>query len=269
MNLFEAEDYKNVLNAILFEKRKSQRGLSRKLAEYLNVHPTLVSQVLTGTKDFSEEQMLMVCEFLGVARLETKYLLALLRRERSGSKKLAEQCQEDIEQIRQQALKVSERLPHERVLSEQEKAVFYSSWIYSAIHLLSTLEKPLSFSEISERLKLPLGKTRAILDFLVFTQMIEEKNGLFVSGSTVTHLEKNSPFLVKHHANWRLQAIQAAETLSDEELMYSGNFSVSKKDFGILREMLMKTIQEFFNIVKPSPAEDIAQFNLDLFWIRH
>lgn len=269
MNTFESDDYKAILNGVLFEKRKTQKGLSRKLSEYLGVHPTLVSQVLTGQKDFTEEQMLMVCEFLGVLKLETNYLLALLRRERAGSKKLKDHCQDLINQLRTQALKVSERVPRDRTLSEAEKAVFYSNWTYSAVHLLGTLEQPLGFEEISKRLNLPLGKTRMILDFLIHTQMIVEKNGKFISGAVVTHLGKDSPLLVKHHSNWRLKAIQAAETLDDEELMYSGNFSVNKQDFAILRELLVKTIQEFIAVVKPSPAEDIAQFNLDLFWIKN
>lgn len=269
MNIFDQSNYKVIVNGILLEKRKTQKGLSRKLAEYLGVHPTLISQILNGQKDFSEEQILLVCEFLGVAQLETKYILALVRLERAGSKKLKDLCQEAIVQIRQQALNVSERISRDKILSDSEKAVFYSSWIFSAVHLLTTLERPLSFEEISKRLNLSLAKTRQILDFLLSVEMIAEKDGKFISGAVVTHLEKSSPFLSKHHTNWRLKAIQASENLSDEELMYSGNFSVSKNDFALLREMLMKTVQNFISIVKDSPAEDIAQFNLDLFWIKN
>ena len=98
--------------------------------------------------------------------------------------------------------------------------------------------------------------------------MVVEVNNTFSSGPVATHLEKKSPLLIKHHTNWRLKAIQVAETLSDEELMYTANFSVSKKDFHILREQLLQTVQKFLKIVGPSPAEEIAQFNIDLFWIR-
>ena len=98
--------------------------------------------------------------------------------------------------------------------------------------------------------------------------MVIETDGIFSSGPVATHLEKKSPFLIKHHTNWRLKAIQAAESLSDQELMYSANVSISKKDFTVLREELMQVIQRFVEVVKPSPAEDIAQFNLDFFWIK-
>jgi uncharacterized protein (TIGR02147 family) len=268
MNVFEFMDYKKALNAILAEKRKTQKGLSRKLSEHLGVHATLISQILSGSKDFSEEQILSVCEYLGIAKIETKYLLALVQYERAGSKKLKDHFQEVIDQTRKQALQLSERIDKNRQLSDFEKSIFYSNWAYSAVHLLSTLEKPLDFEGICERLGLSAAKAREILDFLIQIQMVKEISGKFVSGNAVTHLEKSSPLLIKHHTNWRLKAIQASESLSDDELMYSANISLSHQDFAQLREQLVQTIKTFLEVVKPSPAEDIAQFNLDFFWIR-
>lgn len=88
MNIFEFENYKAALNSIIQERRRSQKALSRKLAGHLNVHPSMISQVLTGNKDFSEEQMILVCEFLGLPPLESQYLLVSLQVERAGSQKL-------------------------------------------------------------------------------------------------------------------------------------------------------------------------------------
>ena len=79
---------------------------------------------------------------------------------------------------------------------------------------------------------------------------------------------KKSPFLARHHVNWRLKAIQYSETLTDQELMYSANISISKIDFDSFREELVMLIQKFVKLVEKSPAEEIAQFNLDFFWIR-
>lgn len=268
MNVFESSDYKEILRFHFKEKRKQQKGLSRKLAEYLGVHPTLVSQVLTGSKDFTEEQILLVCEFLGVSGLESKYLLALVQWERAGSKKLKDHFLEVITAFRQQALQVSQRVPRDRHMSEIEKAIFYSSWVYSAVHMLTTLEKPVTFENICERLSLLPKKAREILDFLVQAHLVIERDGVFRAGAQLTHIEKSSPFLLKHHSNWRLKAIEACENLKDEELMYSANVSLSQKDFAILREELMRTIENFLQVVKLSPAEDIAQFNLDFFWIK-
>lgn len=268
MNLFEVDNYKTALNSIIQDKRKSQKALSRKLAKHLNVHPSMISQVLTGNKDFSEEQIILVCEFLGLPPLESEYLLVSLQFERAGSYKLKEYFQTLRNEIRKKAFQVSERVHKNRVLTDAEKAIFYSSWMYPTIHLLTTLNQKPRFEEICERFDISPGKVREILDFLISLEMIVETNGTFSSGAVSTHLEKKSPHLIKHHTNWRLKAIQYAETLSDQELMYSANISISRKDFELLREEFMRMIQKLVTTVKDSPAEDIAHFNLDFFWIK-
>ena len=268
MNLFEQENYKVALNSLADEKRKSIKGFSRKLAEYLNVHPTLISQILNADKDFTEEQMLSVCEFMGIAKLESQYLLILLQKERAGSKKLKDYFDELKLQIRKESLQLSKRVTKDRQLTEAEKAIFYSNWTYSAVQLLSTLEEKITFERVCEKLNLAPQRAREILDFLKYIQLVKEENGNLKPGAVSTHLEKSSPFLIKHHTNWRLKAIQAAENLSDQELMYTANFSISEKDFSRLREELVKTIQKFLTLVKDSPGEQIAQFNMDLFFIK-
>jgi uncharacterized protein (TIGR02147 family) len=269
MNIFELDDYKEAIKLFIRQKDKaSQRGAFKNLAEYLGVHATLVSQVLSGTKDFTEEQIFSVCDFLGIGKLEGQYLWILVQIERAGSVKLKNHYIELKEQMRKNALQLSNRVKKQRDLSETEKAIFYSSWIYSAVQVASTLEKKVDFEFICERFQLSPEKAREVLDFLIQTNLVFEKEGKFLPGTNSTHLEKKSPFILKHHTNWRLKAIDAAEDLTDEELIYSANFSVSKKDFQKLREEMVQVIQRFLSVVKDSKAEEIAQFNLDFFKIR-
>ncbi len=268
MNVFEQDDYKETLKLIVRNRGQAQRGLYRKIAEHLGVHATLVSQILSGTKDFSEEQMLSVCQFLGISKLESQYLLTLLKIERAGSFQLKALYTEMKLDLRKKSLRVSERVQKDRELTESEKAIFYSSWIYSAVQVFTTLEKEIRFEDVCTRFQLEPAKAREVLDFLEEKQLIKNKTGRFLPGSVSTHLESTSPFIVKHHTNWRLKAIQAAENLSEQELLYSGNMSISRKDFALLREEMTQVIQRFLKVVKDSPAEEIAQFNLDLFWIK-
>ncbi|MFZ3228710.1 MAG: TIGR02147 family protein [Pseudobdellovibrio sp.] len=267
MNLFEQDDYKEALKLIIRGKGKSHRGAFKNMAEYLGVHATLISQILSGSKDFTEEQIFSVCEFLGIAKLDSHYLWILVQIERAGSVKLKNHYMELKEELRKQALQVSKRVQPNREISDKEKTIFYSSWIYSAVQVASALEVKVDFEFICRRFNLAPSRARSILDFLIKTQLVNEKEGIFTAGTTSTHLEKKSPFVVKHHTNWRLKAIEAAENLSDEELIYSANFSISKKDFTKLREEMVQVIQKFLEVVKDSPAEEIAQFNLDFFWL--
>jgi len=49
--------------------------------------------------------------------------------------------------------------------------------------------------------------------------------------------------------------------------MCSVNVSLSKKNFQKLREEMVVFIREFLKTVHELPAEDIAQLNLDFFWV--
>jgi hypothetical protein len=43
-------------------------------------------------------------------------------------------------------------------------------------------------------------------------------------------------------STWRVKALQRAELLTDEELMFTAPLSISEKDFAYLREEIVKLI---------------------------
>jgi uncharacterized protein (TIGR02147 family) len=268
MDLFKHEDYKEALKLHLRANGRAARGSFKNIAEYLGVNPTLVSQILSGPRHFSEEQIFAVCEYLGFSPLETQYLLTLVQIERAGSVKLRRHYTQQRDLLRKQAMQVAERVPKSRDLTDAEKATFYSHYLYSAVQIATSLEDSVTFDFICKRFQLSPARAREILAFLLESELVKEKNGRYLPGTNFTHLDKRSPFIQKHLANWRLKAIDAAAEMSDEELFYSVNFSLSKKDFPVLRGLMVQLIQDFMAVVKASPAEEIAQFNLDLFWIK-
>jgi len=264
---FEFDNYKEALKNTITSQSGGSRGVYRILAEKIGVHPTLISQILSGTRDFNEEQLFAICESLGIPDAEKRYLLVLLQIERAGSHSLKKHYIEIKNQIRKESLQLSRRISPHKTLTESEKAVFYSSWLYSAVQILTAIDKPVDFKLICEHFKLTPQRTQEVLDFLLKHHLVLEKKGRYVPGTTSTHLPKGSPHIVKHHSNWRLKAMMAAETLTDQELMYSANFSIAQKDFEVFREELVQLIKRFLTIVEKSPAEKVAQFNMDLFWL--
>ena len=64
-----------------------------------------------------------------------------------------------------------------------------------------------------------------------------------------------------------LDSKEKLRKLADEELMYSGQFSLSEKDFQKLRERMAEFLKGVNQTVKDSPAERLAAFNMDWFWI--
>ena len=171
--------------------------------------------------------------------------------------------------IKKTSLKISKRVSEHRVLTDEEKSTFYSSVIYSCVHAYtSTSKNGRSLEEIKNRFELSRTRTNEILMFLCDVGMCKENKGMYLVSENHTHVSKGSSHLLKHHANWRLKAIQYSEELSDEELMYTANLSISKKDFQKIREEIVHMIKSLVNTVQDSDPEEIAQFNLDFFWIK-
>lgn len=267
MSIFDYIDYKAFLKRQFRTRGSFGRGSMARLAEYINVHPTFISQVLSGSKDFMEEQAIPISEFLGLNENEQEYFLVLIQIERAGSKQLKDHFRKRRDLLRVNLQKIESRVQNYRTLSDLDKSKFYSSWIFSAIHLMTTLEGGVNFQRIYQRLKISPQKCRKALDFLIQINLVVEKDDLFLPGTQSTHLEKDSDFTIQHHRNWRLKAIEKTENLTNEELMYSVNVSLSKDDFAEMKELLVTTILQFVKTVQKSPAEDLAQLNIDFFWI--
>jgi hypothetical protein len=98
--------------------------------------------------------------------------------------------------------------------------------------------------------------------------LVKQELGIYKLGKENTFLDKSSPFLVKHHSNWRIKAIQRSEELTERELMFTVPLSVSKKDFALIREEIVKLISRIGGVVKESEAEELAVFQADFFLIK-
>jgi uncharacterized protein (TIGR02147 family) len=267
--IFDFNEYRPFIKAYIANKPKRGFGEAKKMAEHLAVSSTFFSQVLSGLKQLSTEQANELSEYMGLSELESEYFFYLVSHDRAGTAKLKQFCKKKLNKLKESSLELSKRIEFKKTLSEEEKSIFYSDALYSAISLFtSTKEKGVTLEEIEKRFEIPRRKLTEMMRFFVQTGLCIESSGRYTMGTQSTHVANGSPHLIRHHTNWRLRALQAAENLDDKELMYTVNVSLSKKDFEKLREEMVQYIKSFLESVYPSPAEDIACFNLDWFWIR-
>lgn len=267
--IFEHSDYRNYLNNYLKSLPKQGHGEAKKIASYLRVTSTFVSQVLSGKKLLSPEQANLLAEYLGLSEVESEYFFYLVQKERAGTEKLKKFCISKLNAIKEKSLNLASRLEPKRVLTENEKAAFYSSPLYSAVHLfISTEKNGRSIDDITQRFDISRAKAQDFIRFFSNANLVEENGTRYLTTTQSTHLERNSPHLAKHHSNWRIKAIQQFDQLTEKELMYTANVSLSEKDFEVLREKMVVFIKSFLSTVHASPSEDIACLNLDWFWIK-
>lgn len=164
--------------------------------------------------------------------------------------------------------KLENRLPRRTRLDEESQQTFYSSWIFSAIHLWTTTSpEGVTTEQIASRLGLQKARVQAATRFLADVGLITARDFRWQVALQSTFLEHGSPHLNQHHRNWRLRAIDKVNDLSSDELMYTAQVTLSRADFARIREELVRAIDVATKIVTPSPAEDLACLHIDWFWL--
>lgn len=268
MSLFEHTNYKKWVRDWLHGQPRQGRGQLRRIAEYLNASPTIVSQVFNGDRELTPEQAVLLCEYMALSKLETKYFLTLVNHSRAGSVRYKKVLEEELQEIRAQSKEIKNRVQQNTVLSESAKAILYSNWYYLAVWSLTAIPGFDNLESLAMRLGIGKKKVREALDFLLLHGLVveDEKNN-FKVGPTLIHLESSSPQIPRHHQNWRLQAFNHYEKPRDGELFYSAPVTLSEKDTRRLKEKMLKFISESVDLIKDSPSEKLYCLCLDWFEI--
>lgn len=267
-SIFKYENYRIFLKTWIKNQPRKGRGILKSWSELLRVEPSILSQIFAGSRDLNPDQVFELQIYMGLGELEAEYFSVLVQIEKATTFKLKNHLKLKLNRIKKDSLDLSKRIVHEKVLTEEQKSIFYSSWIYSAIRNATSLNTGQTIENLCKLFNLPRNKVVEIVRFLVNAALIKEELGLYKIGPQRTHLDKNSPHIVKHHTNWRLKAIERAELLSNDELMFTGPLTISKKDFFKFREQIVILINNLSEIVKDSEAEELAVFQVDLFWMK-
>jgi uncharacterized protein (TIGR02147 family) len=268
MTIFEFNDCRDFIRHHISQLPSGGRGELTRIAGALAVNTTLLSQIMSGSRVFTMEQAYKLSQYLCLSELETDYFSLLIQIERAGSADLKRYLEKKLDDLKKEALKLSKRIEHEKSLSDNERVVFYSSWIYSAVHLYSSIRREgVTIEEVATRFQIPRVRAIEVMGFLTRAGLCMEETGRYTMGVQSTFVEKGSPYLLKHHSNWRVKAIQKSESLADSEMMYTGQVSLSKEDFERIRETLSDALKDIMKTVKDSPADEVACLNIDWFWL--
>lgn len=264
-SIYSYDDYRKFTKDSFKELEGGDYGQASKLAKHLDVHTTFVSQVLSGNKFFAPEQGLRVCGFLNLNTIETEYYLLLLQLDRAATPDYRAYLQSQVRALSKDAQKLVNRVIHQKRLSKEEQATFYTDWIYSAARLSVLLGKT-TIPAISKYLRIPVAIVESVTTFLVEANLLTLKNGKFGAGVMTTHLSSDSPWIKTHHRNWRMKAIESVGG-NQTDLHYTAPMTLSKQDFLKVKEMLVKTINQVDQVLGPSESETLVCFNIDWFHV--
>lgn len=265
-SIYLYKDYKKYVNDWIKQRPQNGRGQLQKMAKHLGVHSTMMSHVFKRDTHLSEEQSCVLTEYLGLNEQETHYFINLVQLARAGSKKLKDILAQELEKKRQLSQEVKSRIKDYRELKESDKAIFYSSWHYSAIRLLANLDETNSVDQLQERLKLPRTKLNKILDFLISVGILKLEGEVYKTGISKIHLSADSPFIWKHHQNWRIKAMERYQKVEEDELMFTSPLTIGEKDIPIVKEKILGLIESVSQTVEKTEPDTLCCLNID--WVK-
>jgi uncharacterized protein (TIGR02147 family) len=265
VSVFNYSGYRLYLKDWLKEAKAKRISNLTQLATIAQVHPTFLSQVLSNLKELSLEQAANLSAHFEHTPLERDYFFTLIQWERAGSQPLKQYWAAKKSELEQQKNRLGQRFDGHKELSQEERAIFYSSWLYSAIRVSCDIQGGLTLEDVAARFRLPREKAEEYLTFLAHTGLIVERNGRYQMGEKHVHVPNESPLVVRHHTNWRLQALQSMERRERDELFFTAPMSISVKDFEKIREKLNVFIKETIGIAKDSEAENLVCLAIDFY----
>ena len=265
MTIFEFTDYKKFVLHTIESNPELGRGSVKKIAESLRVHPSLISQILKGLKDFNPEQANDVATFLGLDEEATEYFLCLVEIERAGTAKLKTFLTNKRDRMIRLAKAVQDASDGDDFLKRKNVADrLYSYWYYSAIHLLSQIPKYQSVDAMAAYLKLPVPTIQEAVQVLSELGMIAVETGRVISGAS-SWADADQLHAKRFHMNWRLKAIDRLNIEGTHEDFVTLPVALSGADRERLREMILEFADKVRETADPAGADKLSVVTIDLF----
>ena len=263
MKIFDYLDYRKYVLEELKKRPKKGHGQFLKIAKALHIHTTMVTHILKGHLHFSMEQSLAMAEFLGLNELETEFFIHLVQWERAGNPQTKNYFFKKLSAIKERSQNLRERLETKNTLDDSDRAVYYSTWIYAAIRLLTSIPHFQTREALAERLGMHISRVNQILEFLLSRGLCQEEDGRIFYGDTKTYIGQESLLVSRHHSNWRLKALERIDRVDPQELAYTNPVVLAEKDIAKVREEIVQLIERVHKITAPSPCEKLFCFNID------
>lgn len=266
--IYEHDDYRALIRARIAQMPREGHGQLRELAKALRISPTLISQILNGAKNLTEEQACFAAEFFGFNDHETKFFLNLVLRERAGHHRLKKLYEKELSRLRTESRKMKHKFNLGQELSEEAQAVYYSNWLYTAVHMLSSIERRQSVAAIADYLGVSRPRVAEVVRWLASQGLCKEEGGKVIPGPVTHYLDRDSLIAPRHHSNWRQKAIEAMADITEDDFFFTAPFTVSEKDWKQLRADLAELVSSLSKRVASTDPETLVAINVDLFRVR-
>lgn len=262
MNIFEFLDYKKYLKARL------SKGEKANFANFIGCAPSYLSQVISGKPEISMEHGMRANRYFDHSEVQSKFFLLLLQFSKAGSQELKDFLHKQIREMQALSREVKEQISGAEELGPEEKSIYYSSWVYPALHILLALPEARDTRAIAKKLDITTSEAEnRIAELLQLGIVAKTKHGFEVNAKRL-HLTPDSPLLMQYHSQSRIKALELITKNKKGNLHYSSYISMTQEDAEKIRNLILSNIKEVESIYRPSEPKTVYGFNLDYFELK-
>jgi uncharacterized protein (TIGR02147 family) len=240
MVIYAYENYVQYLSDRI-ESSPQKRGELKDLAKAAHIHPSHISQVMSGKRHLTPDQALSVARYLGLDSTGRDYFLNLVGLARAETEELKELIRARLRELRS-----SDGSPvvGTELKPEARLEMYISNWYYCAIHILTSVKGLQTIDQVSHHLKLPREIVSEALRTLVDLGFCQRDGDRYINTPTWINLGKQPHLLLRHRINWRIKAFEKlARPLTTSERFVSSVMAVSAETEARLAQMIEDVIQ--------------------------
>lgn len=260
--VFIHSSYKDILKS-LFRGPESRGNLSR-AAEALHCQRSFLSRVMNSKVNLTPDLAYKLCQFARFPIKERDYFLTLVEWERAGDSEYREFLSARLREMRREHESLTERSQRPVVTSTHD-LTYFSSWIWTAIHFLTSIPGYQTRESIARRLGIPSRLVSEYLKGLEGWGFVRNEGDLWVYAGGEFHVSKDSPLVVLHHQNWRQRAILDSQLRDETSLHLTNVHTIAAKDIPLLRELMLKFISDSNELLRGSKEEEVVVVLCDFF----
>jgi uncharacterized protein (TIGR02147 family) len=263
--LYHSRNYRQFLTELMNSYPNGGRGLRSRWATAIGCQVPFITHVLAGRNELSPEQAEATARFFILGREGTEFFILLVSFNRASTRELKNLFEKMLDEKSSGQLQLKAKLKIDESMSPSDQMKYYSTWVFSAVHMALTLQNINRIEDIAEKIGTSVNQVHDALDFLKKKGFVSELKGVFQVRKSMWHLDRDSAALLNHHSNWRHRAIVSFPHEKDGDLHYSAAVTLSKNDRVKVREIFANAIKQSVEVIAPSKEEKICGVCVDFF----
>jgi uncharacterized protein (TIGR02147 family) len=266
MSIFEFNDYKSIISKQI-ELNAKIRGYKTLLAHAAGCQKAFFSHVHRSHVHLTPDHAAGLANYWGLDDLETEYFLVLVDIARAGTDRLKSHLQERAAKVKAHHSKLEERLKNSAVQESLIQTHYYSSWYWSALHIIASIPQFQTAEKMAHRLGLEPQLVMEALKELEKMGLLKRNSDRWILTDRSFHLPKSSPLNEMNHANWRQRALIDVQKKSEDSFHYTSVFSLSRADAKKFQKLVANLAIDTRKLIEPSFEEELFCFNADFFQV--